>query len=413
MMDNPTPHTILILDDEETIRIVLAAELREKGYSAFALEDKVKGYEWVLANRPDLIISDIKSPGMDGFELLRHLKANPFTAKVPFLFVTGYSSLAVAIESKKLGAVDFITKPYDLPDLFSVIERIFREEYSTPIYPDVPSQPALFDQGNIRHAPWRESLRLLAQSLTRSGARISVLPGATPWVADIVADHRRVLTIFRLLRGTTFSGMGAKEVLEFKRVLDEHGLDQGTLCSLSPVDPLAMTMGELLRVRVLPLEETRSFLAPADDAATECSQRILPESRTITEEQVSFARFARSLSEEIRGLDGNVLHAPPAVGLPLRGTRMEAIRLIVLQDHRMRFETPEGVTVGILGEDHLWEAITLLWTTGEFKPFNASFNDEVRVCLFVLLCSFIPFAARGMDVTFPGRRSETDTDCGE
>jgi len=409
-MGNPKPYTILVLDYEEVLRVVLAAELEEIGYTAFALGDNVKGYEWVLANRPDLIISDIKAPGLDGFELLRYLKANPFTAKVPFLFVTGYSSLAVAIESKKLGAVDFVSKPYHLQDLFSVIERIFREDYHPPLYPDASSQPSLFDQRNIQHAPWRESLRLLAQTLIRSVSRISVLPEATPWIGDVVVDHRRVLTIFRLLRATTFSGMGAGEVLDFRRALDEHGLDHGTLCSLSPVGPLVITLGELLCVRVLPLEETQALLVPADGTTTAGSLHLLLESQAITDEQISFARFARSLLEEISGIKGKVLHAPPEVGIPRWGSRLEDIRLVFLQEHYMRFETPDGDILGAYNEHHLWGAITLLWTTGTYNPFDAPLDDEVRVCVFVLLCSLSPFAARGTEVIFPGHRSAADTD---
>ncbi|MCU0412053.1 MAG: response regulator, partial [Bacteroidetes bacterium] len=147
---------ILVLDDEEALRVVLAAELEDQGYEAFALEDKTEGYEWTLQHRPDLIISDIKSPGMDGFELL-------------LLFVTGYSSLAVAIESKKLGAADFVTKPYEFLELFATVERIFRKDNHPPIYHPDDSDIPLFERGNILHAPWMKILRTFERGLIRVG----------------------------------------------------------------------------------------------------------------------------------------------------------------------------------------------------------------------------------------------------
>lgn len=118
---------IVVVDDEECIRTVLASELTSGGYDAFPIDLKTDAYDWVIENQPDLIISDIKAPVLDGFEFLRMLKANPHTAQIPFIFLTGYSSLAVAIEAKKLGADDFVSKPYDLVDLLQTIQRVLKD----------------------------------------------------------------------------------------------------------------------------------------------------------------------------------------------------------------------------------------------------------------------------------------------
>jgi YesN/AraC family two-component response regulator len=73
----------------------------------------------------DLVLLDIKMPRMNGFEVLKHIKQNHEKTKVVML--TGFADLKNAIESKKLGADDFVSKPYDLVDLLTTIERVLSE----------------------------------------------------------------------------------------------------------------------------------------------------------------------------------------------------------------------------------------------------------------------------------------------
>jgi diguanylate cyclase len=119
---------ILILDDEEAFRTLLAGILENEGYSAHAMESKLEACNWVIANRPELIISDINSPGMNGFEFLRWMKANPVAANIPVMFVTGLSDPKTALEAKKLGAADCLFKSYDIVDLLSRIRELLGEE---------------------------------------------------------------------------------------------------------------------------------------------------------------------------------------------------------------------------------------------------------------------------------------------
>jgi CheY-like chemotaxis protein len=117
---------VIILDDELASREVLASELNKRGYTAIPMESKAEGYHWIVDNQPDLIISDIKSPRMDGFELLKMLKANPFTSEIPFIFVTAYSDYKRIEAARELGATEFMSKPYDIKKLTKMIERILK-----------------------------------------------------------------------------------------------------------------------------------------------------------------------------------------------------------------------------------------------------------------------------------------------
>jgi two-component system response regulator PilR (NtrC family) len=116
---------ILVVDDEESLRTVLSSELINEGYEVRTAAD---GDDAIVEMRNadfDLVLLDIKMPRMNGFEVLKHIKENHARAKVVML--TGFADLKNAIESKKLGADDFVSKPYDLVDLLTTIERVLNE----------------------------------------------------------------------------------------------------------------------------------------------------------------------------------------------------------------------------------------------------------------------------------------------
>jgi DNA-binding NtrC family response regulator len=117
-------YKILISDDEDTLRNLLAQELTERGFDTYPFQVKTDAYVWMKYNKPDVIISDIKSIGMSGYEFLELLKANPYTKDIPFIFVTGFAGIKYASLAHKLGAADYINKPWDLDELLRVIERV-------------------------------------------------------------------------------------------------------------------------------------------------------------------------------------------------------------------------------------------------------------------------------------------------
>ena len=106
---------VLIVDDEESIREVLRDLFSELGYNVSLAEDGKKGLDAALSTDIDLAVLDVSLPGMNGLEVLRVLKeAKP---DLPIIMVTGYASMSTALEAMKLGAYDYITKPFDLEDV--------------------------------------------------------------------------------------------------------------------------------------------------------------------------------------------------------------------------------------------------------------------------------------------------------
>ncbi len=119
-------NTILVVDDEDALREVLSDELANQGFNIAQAADGEKAINVLKAQKFDLVLLDIKMPKVDGFEVLKYVKTNLPVIKV--IMMTGFADLKSAIESKRLGADDFVSKPYDLVDLFTTIERVLASE---------------------------------------------------------------------------------------------------------------------------------------------------------------------------------------------------------------------------------------------------------------------------------------------
>ncbi|HEY5615801.1 MAG TPA: response regulator [Bacteroidota bacterium] len=118
----PAKNRILVVDDEEALRTVLGSELEDEGYVVQMAGDGDEAIKILEKNAFDLILLDIKMPTVDGFEVLKFIKQTHPLSKV--IMLTGFADLKNAIESKKLGAEDFVSKPYDLVDLLTTVERV-------------------------------------------------------------------------------------------------------------------------------------------------------------------------------------------------------------------------------------------------------------------------------------------------
>jgi DNA-binding NtrC family response regulator len=113
---------ILIIDDDPSIRETLEMFLHEKGYEVMTSEDGGKGLEAVQRERPDIVILDIRLPGMDGLEVLRKIKEKGEDIYV--IMITAYHAMETTIQAMKLGAYEYIHKPIDVDELEIAIDKV-------------------------------------------------------------------------------------------------------------------------------------------------------------------------------------------------------------------------------------------------------------------------------------------------
>lgn len=122
-----TAATILLIDDEESIRRIVAGALRKAGYEVITAINGNEALQRVAEAIPDLVISDIMMPDMDGLTLLNRLRSDPATRGIPLILVTAQASTSSVVAGLNLGADDYLVKPFVMTELLarvrSKIER--------------------------------------------------------------------------------------------------------------------------------------------------------------------------------------------------------------------------------------------------------------------------------------------------
>ncbi|MCX6170332.1 MAG: response regulator [Ignavibacteriales bacterium] len=119
---------ILVVEDETVIRENISDLLETEGFEVLSAEDGLEGYNIAQERLPDLILSDIMMPGMNGLEMLKRLQDNPLTSAIPFIFLSAKVEPQDIREGMTLGADDYLLKPYRCSDLLSAIESRFKKK---------------------------------------------------------------------------------------------------------------------------------------------------------------------------------------------------------------------------------------------------------------------------------------------
>ena len=116
--------TILTVDDSPSMRMLLRVALTERGYSVSEAEDGLAALDWLDANTPKVVITDINMPRMDGFGLIEAVRANPRFRDTPILVLTTESSPAKKEVARRAGATGWIVKPFDPDKLAAAVRRV-------------------------------------------------------------------------------------------------------------------------------------------------------------------------------------------------------------------------------------------------------------------------------------------------
>lgn len=122
----PNPNRVLVIDDNESIHKLVVARLRPEGLEVIGEDDGERGIERAVSSQPDVILLDIGLPNVDGFEVCRRLKEHPSTRNIPIIFLTGTTDTESKVRGLDLGAVDYVTKPFDQVELRARVRAALR-----------------------------------------------------------------------------------------------------------------------------------------------------------------------------------------------------------------------------------------------------------------------------------------------
>lgn len=118
--------SILVVDDDLSLCQILSDELSDVGYKTKFLTGGKEAIEYLKENPVDLLLLDLNMPGVDGFDVLQEL--SKWEKKPKIIVLTAYADVKSAIESAKLGANDFLSKPYDFDELLITIRKVLQSD---------------------------------------------------------------------------------------------------------------------------------------------------------------------------------------------------------------------------------------------------------------------------------------------
>lgn len=196
---------ILLIDDEEDVRYSLSSFVKKLGHEVHCAKDGKEGWEKFHERHIDLVITDIRMPGMDGLELLRRIKKVQ-RSPVVVIVITGHGDMENAIKALKYGAYDYLQKPVDVKELAITIERAI--EYSTLR----KKYLQLKNNFHKRVTEETENLRGTAEHFREAYLRevglgeIQVCSDAMGQVIDLAEKYSRDRTIPVLIEGESGTG---------------------------------------------------------------------------------------------------------------------------------------------------------------------------------------------------------------
>ncbi len=116
--------TILFIEDEEELLSTVGNLLFDQGYTVIRAENAEKALKAMQTSTPDLILADIKLPGMDGFDFFEQVRQQTSFAKIPVVFLTAFNDVGAMMYAKKVGVAEYITKPFDFEYLVTRIRDL-------------------------------------------------------------------------------------------------------------------------------------------------------------------------------------------------------------------------------------------------------------------------------------------------
>jgi nitrogen regulation protein NR(I) len=201
----PEKKQVLIVDDEPNLRKILAAQLSRDGYDVLLAEDGEQGLALLREHHIDLVVTDLKMPKVDGMTLLREALAEQ--PELPIVMITAHGTVDTAVEALKLGAFDYLTKPFDKDEVRQIVGKALK---TRELAGEEPSAAA-------------GTAEPTAEVKEAEGARFGII-GQSPGLTELYAVLERVADSPTTVLITGESGTG-KELVA--RALHDHSSRRG------------------------------------------------------------------------------------------------------------------------------------------------------------------------------------------
>jgi DNA-binding NtrC family response regulator len=179
---------VLIIDDDALMLESMSDVLKKKGYTVRTYRDAEKALDVVKGSSAEIAVVDLKMPGMNGLEFLR--KAKESDRDLPIVMMTAYSTIGTAVEAMKLGAYDYIQKPFDMEELDIVIQRALsgRRLQLQQAYLAKRQSDEVVDRELIGESNAMKHVREMIEKVARSDSTVLVT-GASGTGKELVARH--------------------------------------------------------------------------------------------------------------------------------------------------------------------------------------------------------------------------------
>ncbi|MBI3247348.1 MAG: UDP-3-O-[3-hydroxymyristoyl] N-acetylglucosamine deacetylase [Deltaproteobacteria bacterium] len=229
--------TILIVDDEAQIRTTLHGVLSDEGYHVLDAEDGVKAMDLIAVQRPQLVILDIWMPHLDGIAVLEQLKIRE--PELPIIIVSGHGTIETAVRATKLGAADFLEKPFSVDTLLRSVRKAMHkqtdeaEQAAVPLVEIAPTRAPIRAQQHMQARTIAQSVVLQGQGL-HSGARTGIilqpLPPGSGILFNPLSDDVVIPAVVEYVESTGYAtclrrgGVVAKTVEHLLSALHGYGI---------------------------------------------------------------------------------------------------------------------------------------------------------------------------------------------
>ncbi|MBM4053410.1 MAG: sigma-54-dependent Fis family transcriptional regulator [Planctomycetes bacterium] len=340
---------ILVVDDEETIRLSVKEFLDSQGYDAVVADSCEEALEKMDAFMPDLILLDLRLPNINGVELIGKIKEKDPNALM--VVMTGYGSVDSAVEVMRLGAYDYLEKPFKLERLKSVVEKALRKQGLRQEVLEIQEKQWTFDEESdgiiIGNSPQMKEIYSLIKQVAKSSSTTVLIQGESGTGKELVARAVHRLSARKSGRFVDINCAALTEsLLEAELFGYEKGAFTGAATAGKPglfevadkgtvfLDEIG-EMGVLLQAKLLRILQERQFKRVGGINDIKIDVRIIASTNRNLEDEIEAGNFRKDLYYRLKVLP---IYVPP-----LRERKEDIMLLVKYFIHKYNNEFSKNI----------------------------------------------------------------------